>query len=226
VTQAGKPVRQSVDPSLRDPIMGRRRRGAIAIRVFDAATLLRQDRVTLGALVDRLGPEGLGLALLLLALPSLIPVPGPIGLTFGGLIAVVALQVMSGARALWLPSVLRRRTLPSAMLRNVLARAWPGLSRAERMLQEGRLVGLTGRRARMVLALPLLLLAVTIMLPIPLGNIAPALALIVFSLGFMARDGAAILVALVLSLMALIWTGFLFVAGAAVLEWASGLMGW
>ncbi|OAH18524.1 hypothetical protein AX289_31485 [Methylorubrum populi] len=190
------------------------------------AGLLRQERVTVGELFDRLGPEGLGLALLLLTLPTLIPVPGPIGITFGALIALVAIQVMIGAGALWLPQVLRSRTLPSAILRGVIARALPWLARAEHWLHERRLASLTGRRARAVVALLLLPLAVAIILPIPFGNVGPALALIAFSLGFMARDGAAILLAVILGLAALAWTGFLFMAGAALLEWGAALVGW
>lgn len=189
------------------------------------AGLLRQERVTLGVLFERLGPEGLGLALLLLTLPTLIPVPGPIGMTFGALIVFVAAQVLTGARALWLPLALRRRTVPGGAVRGVIARAWPCLSRVERWLREGRLAALAGPRARVALAFPILLLAVAIMLPIPFGNVAPALALIAFSLGFMARDGVAILIALALSLAALAWTGFLFVTGAALLEWGAALIG-
>jgi hypothetical protein len=203
-----------------------RGRGAITRRVLDAAALSRGDRVTLADLFDRLGPEGLGLALLLLTLPTLIPVPGPIGMTFGTLIAFVALQVMVGRRVLWLPAILRRRTLPGSVLRGVIARALPGLSYAERWLREGRLAPLAGRRAGIVLAIPLLLLAAAITLPIPLGNYAPALALIAFSLGFMARDGAAILVALLLGIAALVWTGVLFLTGAALLDHLLGLVGW
>ncbi len=213
-------ARKTVSPQLEL----RRGHGAVTRRLMGVAASLRQERVTLGELFDSLGPEGLGLALLLLTLPTLIPVPGPIGLTFGTLIAFVALQVMAGARALWLPPVLRRRTLPGAALRGVIARALPWLARAEPWLQERRLAALSGRRARIALALPLLLLAVAIMLPIPLGNIAPALALVAFALGFMARDGAAILVGLLLSLAALALTGALFVAGTAVIEWIAALI--
>lgn len=202
-----------------------RARGPIAASLLDVADLLRA-RVTLGALFERLGSDGLGLALLLLTLPTLIPVPGPIGMTFGGLIGLVALQVMGGARALWLPAILRRRSVPGPALRRVIARAWPHIARAETLLREGRLSKLAGRRARAALAFPLLLLAVAIMLPIPFGNVVPALALIAFSLGFMARDGAMVLVAVALSAAALIWTGLLLVAGTTLLEEALRLVGW
>ncbi len=203
-----------------------RGRGAITRSVLAAVSRSRGDSVTFGGLFDRLGPEGMGLALLLLTLPTLIPVPGPIGMTFGTLISFVALQVMAGRRALWLPAILRRRTLPVATLRGVIARALPWLSYSERWLREGRLAPIAGHRARIVLAVPLLLLAAAIALPIPLGNYAPALALIAFSLGFMARDGAAVLVALLLGIAAVAWTGVLFLTGAAVIDHMMGLVGW
>lgn len=183
------------------------------------------ERVSLGAIVDRLGTDGLGFVLLLLTLPTLIPVPGPFGMVFGALIALVALQLVSGRRTLWLPERLRRRTLPTPVLRGVIAQSLPWIARIEGWLREDRLPALTGQRARAVLAVPLLLLALAIVLPIPLGNVAPATALIVFALGFLARDGGMILVALALSLAALAWTGFLLVAGASALTWLLAALG-
>ncbi|WP_169728835.1 exopolysaccharide biosynthesis protein [Salinarimonas rosea] len=217
----------TLDPALGVPHRGAGRlrrirvgRGPVTTRVFDAARLLRGPHTTIGTLFDRLGEDGLGLALLLLTLATLIPVPGPFGMTFGCLIAFVALQIMVGARTLCVPSFLRRRGVPGRALRSVIGRTLPGLSRAELLLEEGRLAPLAGRRARVALAIPVLLLAVAIILPIPFGNIAPALALVALSLGIMARDGLMILAGLVVSLFALGWTGILVVAGAALIEGA------
>jgi hypothetical protein len=180
----------------------------------------------LGEVFDRLGSEGFGLALLLLTLPTLIPIPGPVGMTFGTLIALLALQVMVGARALWLPAVLHRRPLPRAALRGVIAWTLPWLTRAERFLEEGRLARLAEGRVRVLLAVPLLLLGIALTLPIPFGNVAPALALIAFAVAFMGRDGAVTLIALVLSVVALAWAGLLVFAGAAILEQAIALVSW
>lgn len=201
------------------------RRGPITRRLVDLVRSLRGERVTLGEVVDELGPEGFGLALLILALPALFPIPGPVGMTFGSLILVLSLQLLTGARSLWLPGFLRRRTLPSDTLRDVIRRSLPWLGRAERWLDECRLASLAGERLRPFLALPILLCAIAIVLPIPLGNFAPALALIVFALALMAQDGLAVLMALVLSGLALAWTVVLFVAGASILAWAANLAG-
>jgi hypothetical protein len=196
-------------------------RGAVIGPVLSLAGLLRQDGITVGELLDRLGHKGFGLALLILTLPTIVPTPGPVGMIFGSVIAVIALQVMVGARRLWLPGFLRRRTLPGSALRRGIAWVLPYFARAERLLSAHRLAFLTRGRARALLGIPVFILAVAIALPIPFGNTAPALALLVFALGFIARDGAAIAAALVLAVAAIAWTAFLFFAGASLFGWAT-----
>jgi hypothetical protein len=202
-------------------------RGPASRRLIEVTRALKQPALKIGDVVDELGSEGLGLALLVLTLPALIPIPGPFGMIFGTLTALLALQILSGARRLWLPRRLRDRVAPRDALRSVIARALPWIGRAERVLQEDRLRGLTGRRARTAFALPILLMAVTIALPIPLGNVAPAFALIAIGLGFLAHDGLAVLIGLIASFGALGWTAALFLFGAELVsrasDWVSSL---
>ena len=200
---------------------GSRTPGAVTRPVMDLAGILRTKHVTVGELVDRLGHKGFGLALLVLTLPAIVPTPGPVGMIFGTVIALMALQVMAGARRLWLPDVLRRRALPGSALRRGIAWCLPSFARAERWLTKRRLAFLTRGRARALLGLPMFVLAVVIALPIPFGNTAPAVALLVFALGFIARDGAAIAAGLVLAAVAMAWTAFLVFAGASVVGWAT-----
>jgi hypothetical protein len=203
----------------------RRRNGPISRRLLDVAQSVRRDGLTLGELVDRLAAEGLGLTLLLLTVPALIPLPGPFGMVFGTLVALVAIQIMLGAERLWLPEMLRRRPLPQRGLRNVIRVALDWTATAERVLRERRLVWLTGKPARMLLAPPLLLMAITIVLPIPFGNVVPALALISAALGFIAGDGLAVLASIVLAIVAVLWTALLLYSGAAAASYVAGLAG-
>ncbi|UFZ06695.1 exopolysaccharide biosynthesis protein [Bradyrhizobium ontarionense] len=202
----------------------RRHNGPISRRLIAIARTVRSDEPSVGELFDGLESEGLGLTLLLLTLPALIPLPGPFGMVFGTLVAIVALQILFGAERLWLPETLRRRPVPQRLLRKVIRAGldWAGF--AERGLREDRLAWLTGRRARMLLALPLLLMAVTIILPIPMGNVMPALALIAASIGFMACDGLAVLVALLIAMAAVVWTAVLLYTGAAAADYAATLL--
>jgi len=199
--------------------------GPINRRLVAVARDLRQPDVTVGAAFDRLGPEGLGLALLLLTLPTLLPIPGPIGMTFGTLIALVAGQMLLGGRRLWLPSALRTRPVPAGLIRKSIAAALPWFARVEGALREQRLSAFAGPRAQALLGVPVMAMGLALVLPIPLGNVAPATAVIVLALGLMARDGLAIAVALVLCAVALAWTGFLVIAGASVLDWLMGFAG-
>lgn len=176
-------------------------------------------------LADRLSAQGLGLSLLLLTVPALIPLPGPFGMVFGILVALVAIQIMVGAEKLWLPRFLRRRALPQRGLRKVIRVALDWTMLAERLLREHRLAWLAGRPARMLLAPPLLLMAVTILLPIPFGNVVPALSLIAAALGFIASDGLAVLASIVLAVVAVLWTVVLLYMGAAGATYVATLAG-
>ncbi|HVY98548.1 MAG TPA: exopolysaccharide biosynthesis protein [Dongiaceae bacterium] len=200
-------------------------RGPASRQLLAVSRALRQPKLSVGEVVDLLGAEGLGLALLVLTLPSLIPIPGPFGMVFGTLVGLLALQILIGAERLWLPRRLRARPAPHKAIRTTIAKALPWIGRAEIVLREGRLKYLTGRHARIAFAAPILLMAVTLALPIPLGNLAPALALIAIGLGFLARDGLAVLIGLVASVGAIGWTAVLFVFGAEALAWAAGLFG-
>jgi hypothetical protein len=68
--------------------------------------------LTIGEALDEMGSSGFGFVMLLLALPALIPIPGPYGLVFGSALAIVALQFSCGAKNLWLPAVIRDRRIP------------------------------------------------------------------------------------------------------------------
>jgi hypothetical protein len=186
----------------------------------------REQATSLGEMIDGLGQTGLGMTLLVLTLPALIPIPGPFGMVFGTMIAFVSVQVMFGARRLWLPDLLRRRRLTAASVKTIVDKAVPLLEKVEVWLKPRRLLPLTGRLAQMALAIPLFVMAVTLALPVPLGNVPPAASLIMFSLALMLRDGVAVIVGLVLAVLAVLWMTLLIVSGAEILDWLWGLIGW
>lgn len=193
--------------------------GAASAALLRLAEELPEDRPTLGDALNALGRAGLGIALLALALPSFLPVPGlPTGIVFGTALALVAVQVMLGARRLTFPGWLRRRPLPREAV--VAGVRWlaPRLGAVEARLRP-RLVPLTGRRARAWLGLPILLLALLIVLPIPLGNQLPALAVVAFAFGLLARDGAAVLVGLALAVLGLAWNTAVLLLSAELLAY-------
>jgi hypothetical protein len=168
-------------------------------------------RVSVGEMVDTLGDTGLGLTLLLLMLPVFVTIPGlPVGIFFGFIVALLGIQIARGADRLRLPGRIRARTLPAGHVRHVLLAALPWLERAERWL----------------LGLVLVVQGLALAVPLPFGNHPPALAVVAIGLGLMERDGAAIALGLVLSVLGVAWNLLLIFASAELLAWAAGWLGW
>lgn len=209
------------------PTTSESRESAASARLLALSEQLtvRSDRVSIGELLEGLGRAALGLGLMIPSLLALIPLPGPFGVLFGAMIGAIAFQVMMGATRLRLPRFLAIRTVPSAAIGTALRRFATPLRWAERLSTPRRLLPLTGRVARVVLAAPLLIMALAITLPIPLGNGLPAIAVIVFALGFMERDGLAILAALGLCVVAVLWTAALILFGTEIFGWLLALLG-
>lgn len=183
-----------------------------------ARAIAPQAEVSIGDVVDRLGSSSLGLILLILTIPAIIPIPGPIGIILGSCLALVAVQVVAGAKRVWLPGWLRNRTLPTRFVIVAIARIVPWLERFERRLSPRRWKMLSGRVARPFLGLAILAMAVIITLPIPFGNVLPVVALAMLALALLERDGVAVLLALVMSLVAVVWTGLLVMFGVQIVE--------
>ena len=166
--------------------------------------------LTLAEIVTRLDNQARGVLMLLFALPNCLPgIPGTSAVT--GLPLVFLTLQMAPNLPPWLPNFIARRSVSRQWLSDVLARAAPWLRRVERLIHP-RLTFLTSDVAERLVGVLGLVLSAIIMLPIPLGNMLPALALIAFSLGFIGRDGAWVLGGLLLSGLA---AALLFAAGWA-----------
>lgn len=152
------------------------------------------DQLTLAELVARLDNQARGVLMILIALPNCLPgIPGTSAVT--GLPLVFLTLQMAFNRPPWLPGFIARRSVSRQWLSDVLARAIPWLRRIELLIRP-RLSTLTSDTAERLVGALGVVLSLTIMLPIPLGNALPAIALIVFSLGFIGRDGVWILAGL------------------------------
>jgi hypothetical protein len=173
----------------------------------------RHDKgLELKRVLGREGRIGVAFTLLILALPTIIPMPGPFGFIFGTCLAFVAVQMMVGANRLWLPEWIGRRVLPLKAVEATISATRPWVLRFEAWLSPGRLAVLTGRKARIVLAIPILLLAILIALPIPFGNTLPALAVALIAVSLAERDGLMVIAAMALFAVACVASYYLATA--------------
>lgn len=167
------------------------------------------------AMAQAHGPEAQGTLLLLLAMPCLLPVPG-VGTVLGLGMAALAFAMWRGHGAPRLPQRVAELELPHHWARRVLE----GLAAAYAMAgrhARARLSPVAGPAWRSVVAAAVGLMAFVIVLPIPFGNLLPALALIFIGLGLVFRDGVAVLLGLVGAGLALGATG-----GLVAMAWILG----
>jgi len=153
------------------------------------------------------GTRAHGLGLFLFALPEALPLPiaGVSAILGIPLIILSAHLLIFGSRR-ELPGSLLRRKLPGGMMRLALSKAIPILQKIER-ISRPRWQRWTSMER--LLGLVCLILAIVITLPIPFGNLPPAICLAAISFGLLARDGVLVVIGLAGSVVLLGSVGLL-----------------
>ena len=162
-------------------------------------------RISVGDLFAAMGDRAFGPLLLIFALPNVFPTPPGTSAILGAPLVFLTAQLMLG-RAPWLPRLIADRSMTRADFGSIVARISPWLMRAERLLKP-RLTFLVYPPAEYLIGLLALILAVVLALPIPLGNILPALAICFFSFGILERDGVCVLIGLAISALSAVVAG-------------------
>ncbi|MDI7860381.1 exopolysaccharide biosynthesis protein [Rhizobiaceae bacterium n13] len=161
----------------------------------------RRERVSVRDLFARMGERAFGALMLIFALPNLVPTPPGTSVILGAPLIFLAAQLMLG-RSPWLPEMIAARSMTRSDFAAIVTRLWPYLRRAERLLRP-RLSPLCSLPAQYLVGFVSFVLSVILFLPIPLGNILPALAICLFALGFLGRDGLFVFFGLVVSAVSL-----------------------
>ena len=172
-------------------------------RLRVAAAALRADRVPVRALLDAHGPISHGALLILLAVPCLLPVPG-VGFVLGLGIAALAVQMFHGSSELRLPARVAALELPRHVAQRVLGLIASCYAVGGRWMK-ARLGHLTSGTYGWLVASTAALMSGLIVLPIPLGNFLPAVALIVLGLGLVFRDGVVLLLGFAAAALAVLF---------------------
>lgn len=159
------------------------------------ATLEKSDepRLSIGALIDGLGERAFGILMLLCALPNCVPAPPGTSTITGLPIVIFSAQLLFGSNRPWLPNFLRDRSVPRADLLSIVRKAEPYIRKLER-LSRPRLTSLVTGTPERLAGLVVLLLSIILVLPVPLGNLFPAIAIAIISVALMEQDGIALLV--------------------------------
>ncbi len=193
----------------------------IVQRLRDAAAALQDERVSMRAMAQAHGPEAHGTLLLLLAMPCLLPVPG-VGTVLGLGMAALAVAMWRGHCTPCLPPRVAELELPRHWAQRVLIGLASAYALAGRHAR-ARLGHLANSGQRSATALTVGLMAAIIVMPIPFGNVLPAVALVFIGLGLVFRDGLAMILGLLLSGLALVATiGLLLMVWILGSDWIRG----
>ncbi|MES2718873.1 MAG: exopolysaccharide biosynthesis protein [Pseudomonadota bacterium] len=184
-------------------------------RLRTAAAQLGSEPVALSHLADLHGSGTRGALLVLLSAPSVLPVPG-VGNVLGIGLLLLALAIWRGQPGHTLPARVAGWQLSAPWARRVLGLLAGVYATASRWARMRWLHLVDGPQAW--LAPKIGLMGGLIFLPIPFGNVLPALALSLLGLGLVFRDGLAVLLALLAGGAAVAYTAVL-----GLLAWQWGL---
>lgn len=160
-----------------------------------------KENLTYGYIISALGDRSFGMAVLLFALPNVLPfsaIPG-FSTIFGVLILIFSLQMMLGRKALWLPKRVAEQGVSQEKMEKLVNFSKPYLQRLERLLKP-RWTLLTIRPVEYAIGMVISVLALLLMLPIPFSNFILGLLICLYGLGLAERDGILISVALLSTL--------------------------
>ena len=146
-----------------------------------------RERISVGDLLAALADRALGAMLFVFACPNALPALPGTSVILGAPLVLLAAQ-LAFKRQPWLPGFIAKRSMARADFQALARRICPWLRRAEKMLRP-RAAAWAVPPMEYLVGLVCLLLAIVVLLPIPLGNMLPALAISMLALGILERDG-------------------------------------
>lgn len=164
----------------------------------------KADGLTLGDIISQIGDKGFGLLLVVLALPSALPVPAAgYSTPFGLLIATLGLQMIFGRSCPWLPLRAKRMKIKPRVFKKMIHAANQFFSRVEHLIKP-RMRWIGSRVGLSFMGALVLIMACLMILPIPLTNTAPAMVVFIVGVGLSEDDGLFAGAACVLGVLAVL----------------------
>jgi hypothetical protein len=153
------------------------------------------EELSFGELLDRFSERSFGLFLLLVMLPTFIPIPVGVGALSGGLASLIGLQFLARLEHPWMPKWVANYKIHRHRITSFRDRMGKWLGRLERLTKPRYTGVFTHWAAHAFTGLLLVVLGVLLCLPIPLTNYPFGLILLAFSIALIERDGALMLIA-------------------------------
>jgi hypothetical protein len=182
------------------------------------------DRLTFSELAAQLHSRAWGGLLLIFAAINVLPLPPGTSVFFALPLLIVSAQMVLGRASPWFPARLDRRGVTKQLLAKLIDKmAWVE-ARIERIFKP-RMAALTGPAATRLIGLVCFLLALVAAIPVPLFHVAPALAVVLFGLALIYRDGALVIAAAVAAALSIAVDALIIGSSVVALSYAASWLG-
>ncbi|MEL6440510.1 MAG: exopolysaccharide biosynthesis protein [Cyanobacteria bacterium J06621_8] len=178
----------------------------------------RDDKVTLSDILSLAGESVFGFLLIILAIPSALPVPATgYSTPFGIVMFFLAIQLVMGRETPWLPAKIMSGSVPLKTVQGFVSKAVPWIEKIEALTKPRMAYLCTSLPGRVMLGCAIALMSISMMIPIPLTNTIPGAGIFITAFGLIEDDGLICLAGLfVCSVGATITTSILIFGLAAV----------
>jgi hypothetical protein len=146
-----------------------------------------RHRVTIADILHAMGKGSVMMLVLLFALPNAVPAPPGTSMILGLPLLFLTLQWLRG-KTPWVPGWIARQSLRRSDFAAIVRRLDSFSAWTERVSRP-RLREFAGAAVQRAAAATGVLLSVILVLPLPLVNVPAGIALVLFSLGALRRDG-------------------------------------
>ncbi len=165
-------------------------------------------KLTFNQLQALLQDQGMGIWIVLLALPSALPVPAMgYSTPFGLALAYLSIRFIQGRTQFSIPKKWGNKTLK--LPAKIMMQAIRFLKLVEHFIHPQRFSMANRLFKRPVVGINMLILSIIMALPIPLTNTVPAFIILLFGLGLMEGDGLTLCLCQIASLLLI--SGYLLV---------------
>lgn len=148
------------------------------------------DQVRLNHVLELAGERIFGFLLVLLSLPSALPVPAPgYSVPFGILIVSLAVQFATGRQEPWFPRFIRQRHIGLNQTQKILSAGLPWLKRLESLSRPRMTYICISPVGRIILGCAIALMGLSMMIPLPLTNTFPAIGVFIVGFSLIEDDG-------------------------------------
>ncbi len=179
----------------------------------------RAKTVTLADILALGGERIFGFLLVILSLPSALPVPAPgYSIPFGILIFLLAVQLIGGAKMPWLPEKMMKGSMKTETAQKFVKMGLPWLKRIEGVTKPRLTYICTSLPGRLIIGIAMSMMAISMMIPIPGTNTAPAIGIFVTAFGLQEDDGFISLAGLIICLIAGILSTLILIVAIGIIK--------